>query len=103
MSYECSQRSYEQRIKMRKLNFQPEERGEIEQKPKTSQIKTIQKFINRLKGDAKNGEALLLEMSGLNLSKYLQEIAFIIANSVCEKDISLYTEVGIAQCRSQPV
>ena len=41
-------------------------------KPRSAQIKVIQKFIGRLKSDNKNYEAILIEMDTLNLTKYLE-------------------------------
>ena len=60
---------------------------------KTAAIKTIQKFISKFKLDNKNQENILQEMDTLNLSKYTDEIANIIVNSLTEKDIEFYAEV----------
>lgn len=54
---------------------------------KTAAIKTIQKFISKFKMENKNQESILHEMESLNLSKYTDEIANIIVNSLTEKDI----------------
>lgn len=42
-----------------------------EVRAKTAQIKSIQKFIVKLKSESKVYEAILTEMDSLNLSKYL--------------------------------
>ena len=60
---------------------------------KTAAIKTIQKFISKFKMENKNQQSILQEMDTLNLSKYTDEIANIIVNSLTEKDIEFYTEV----------
>lgn len=54
----------------RSVNF---DRASLSQegKQKTAQIKAIQKFIAKLKGEVKSYEAILAEMETLNLSKYL--------------------------------
>ena len=63
---------------------------------KTAAIKTIQKFISKLKSESKNQQQILQEMDGLNLSKYTDQIANIIVNSLTEKDIAFYTEVSLS-------
>lgn len=73
-----------------------------EQRVRTAQIKTIQKFIGRLRTDNKNYEAILSEMEGLNLSKYLEEISALIALCVNEKEIRFYANVGIGGSRLLP-
>lgn len=45
--------------------------------------------------DAKNYEAVLAELDGLNMAKYIDEVSNIITNSVQEKEIPFYAEVRI--------
>lgn len=68
--YENYIKNYEQRIKLRNINFNSN-RAVLDPKPKISQIKAIQKFIGKLKVDNKNYEAILNEVDTINLSKYL--------------------------------
>jgi hypothetical protein len=55
---------------LRNINFNKSTRV-VEAKAKTAQIKSIQKFIVKLKSESKVYEAILTEMDSLNLSKYL--------------------------------
>ena len=59
--------------------------------PRTAQIKSIQKFIGRLKSDNKNYEAILVEMDTLNLTKYLEEISTLMAVCSNERDLRFFT------------
>lgn len=56
---------------LRSVNFDRSSQT-LDAKPKTAQIKAIQKFIVKLKVEAKNYEAILAEMGTINLSKYLE-------------------------------
>jgi hypothetical protein len=56
-------------MRLRAVNF--ERRGQSDPKPRSAQIKAIQKFIGRFRIDNKNHEVILAEMETLNLSKYL--------------------------------
>lgn len=84
--------NYQQRIRLRDLNF-THPGPSSEEKPRTAQIKAIQKFIVQLKSDNKNHEAILAEMEALNLSKYLEEISALMAACVTERDIRFFSEV----------
>jgi hypothetical protein len=55
---------------LRSVNFDRSSQA-LEGRQKTAQIKAIQKFIAKLKGESKCHEAILGEMETLNLSKYL--------------------------------
>lgn len=50
-----------------------------------SKINQYQKFASKLKTENRNLEALVVEMQTLNLTKYLEEIATIIAETVTDK------------------
>lgn len=50
-----------------------------------SKINQYQKFASKLKTENRNLEALVIEMQTLNLTKYLEEIATIIAETVTDK------------------
>lgn len=89
------------RLTLRNANFNNSGPNN-EQRARTAQIKTIQKFIGRLRADNKNYEAILSEMEGLNLSKYLEEISALIALCVNEKEIRFYTDVAIGGSRLLP-
>jgi hypothetical protein len=69
---------------LRNINFNKSSRV-AEVKTKTAQIKSIQKFIVKLKSESKVHEAILTEMDSLNLSKYLEEISSLIASCVSER------------------
>ena len=69
---------------LRNINFNKSSRV-AEVKTKTAQIKSIQKFIVKLKSESKVHEAILSEMDSLNLSKYLEEISSLIASCVSER------------------
>lgn len=69
---------------LRNINFNKSSRV-TEVKAKTAQIKSIQKFIVKLKSESKIYEAILAEMDSLNLSKYLEEISSLIASCVTER------------------
>jgi hypothetical protein len=53
LSYENYIKNYKRRIRLREINFNSN-RNSLESKPKIAQIKAIQKFIGKLKGDNKN-------------------------------------------------
>ncbi len=89
------------RLTLRNANFNNSGPNN-EQRGRTAQIKTIQKFIGRLRADNKNYEGILSEMEGLNLSKYLEEISALIALCVNEKEIRFYTDVAIGGSRLLP-
>lgn len=59
-----------------------------------SKINQYQKFASKLKTDNRNLEALIVEMQTLNLTKYLEEVATIIAETVTEKEVELLAEVN---------
>jgi 6-phosphogluconolactonase (cycloisomerase 2 family) len=87
-------------MRLRDLNFHNNAPGS-EGRPRTAQIKSIQKFIGRLKSDSKNFEAILCEMETLNLTKYLEEISALMPVCVTERDLRFFTEVTVSKDRSQ--
>lgn len=98
MSFQNYSAVNDTRITFRDANFNHSGPSN-DQRIRTAQIKTIQKFIGRLRTDNKNHEAILAEMEGLNLSKYLEEISSLMAVCVNEKEIRFYTDVAIGGSR----
>jgi hypothetical protein len=98
MSFQTYNAVNQIRITLRDANFNHNGPSN-EQRVRTAQIKTIQKFIGRLRTDNKNYEAILTEMEGLNLSKYLEEISSLMAVCVNEREIRFYTDVAIGGSR----
>ena len=76
------QQNHAYRIALRQRNFHPTPDHHT---PKTAAIKPIQKFIGKLRTEPKNHEAILKEMEGLNLSKYVEEISALVAQCVSER------------------
>ncbi len=98
MSFQAYKAINQTRINLRDANFNHNGPNN-EQRARIAQIKTIQKFIGRLRTDNKNYEAIIAEMEGLNLSKYLEEISSLMAVCVNEKEIRFYTDVAIGGSR----
>lgn len=61
---------------------------------RSSKIAQIQKFTSKLKSDNRNLEGLMAEMQQLNLTKYLEELAAIIAETVTEREVDQLAEVS---------
>lgn len=54
---------------------------------KTSKVSSINKFTSKLKTDNRNIEQLITEMETLNISKFLDEIAIIIASTTTTSEV----------------
>ena len=61
---------------------------------KTSKVSVIQKLISKLKGENRNIEQLILEMETLNITRFLDEVATIIASTCTQRETTQLAELS---------